>query len=81
MNVDLPRDVEEFIEELLASGEERCAAKAIVESLRRRKQERDLWLAIEEGLRDADSGEFFDGPSAMRELRRRIAERNERESA
>ncbi|HEV7282526.1 MAG TPA: hypothetical protein VGN57_20145 [Pirellulaceae bacterium] len=81
MNVDLPQDVEEFIEELLASGEERSAAEAIVESLRRRKRERDLRLAVEGGLRDAESGDVFEGPSAMRELRRRIAERNERESA
>lgn len=80
MNVNLPQDVEEFIEELLAAGEERTAAEAIVESLRRRKRERDLRLAIEAGLRDVEAGRVVDGPAAMAELRKRVSEQNRRES-
>jgi Arc/MetJ-type ribon-helix-helix transcriptional regulator len=81
MNVELPQDVEEVIEELLAAGEERTAAEAIVESLRKRKRERDLRLAVEKGLQDAREGRVIDGPTAMAELRQRMAERNRRESA
>jgi antitoxin ParD1/3/4 len=81
MNANLGPVLEHFVSELLDSGLYQSQSEVIREGLRLLKEREELkQVHLEElrkqiarGIRQADRGEFVDGPETFREIRRRRA--------
>ena len=71
MNVNLSRDLYQFVKAAVKSGRYTSASEVVREALRERRDEalREVRRQIEEGLESARRGELLDGEAVMRELR------------
>lgn len=77
MSIELTPGEMKFVEDLIAEGEVRSVDEAVAEALQRWKRERDLRVAIDEGIRELDAGLGIDGEEAMKAIRERIASRRQ----
>ena len=77
MNVNLSRDLYQFVKAAVKSGRYTSASEVVREALRERRDEalREVQRQIEEGLESARRGELLDGEAVMRELRELSAAR------
>jgi antitoxin ParD1/3/4 len=77
MNVNLSRDLYQFVKAAVKSGRYTSASEVVREALRERRDEalREVRRQIEEGLESARRGELLDGEAVMQELRELSATR------
>jgi antitoxin ParD1/3/4 len=77
MNVNLSRDLYQFVKAAVKSGRYTSASEVVREALRERRDEalREVRRQIEEGLESARRGELLDGEAVMQELRELSAAR------
>ena len=83
MNVHLGTMFDEFVADLLKSGYYQTQSEVLREGLRllkEREEVKQMRLAelrkeIAEGARQADRGQFVDGPKAFAKIRQRSAQR------
>ena len=77
MNVNLSRDLYQFVKAAVKSGRYTSASEVVREALRERRDEalRKVQRQIEEGLESARRGELLDGEAVMQELRELSATR------
>ena len=75
MNVNLSRDLYQFVKAAVKSGRYTSASEVVREALRERRDEalREVQRKIEEGLDSARRGDLLDGEAVMQELRERSA--------
>jgi antitoxin ParD1/3/4 len=71
MNVNLSRDLYEFVKAAVKSGRYTSASEVIRDALRERRDLalREVERRIEEGLASARQGELLEGDAVMQELR------------
>jgi antitoxin ParD1/3/4 len=80
MNILLPAELENFVQERIASGRSRSAEEVIAAGLRLlQEQDENALTALEElrakiavGMEQAERGGLVDGPAAFAKLRRRL---------
>jgi antitoxin ParD1/3/4 len=85
MNVHLGTELDQFIASLLKTGLYQSQSEVVREALRLLKEREELkQLRLEElrqqiaiGAKQADRGEFVEGPRAFSEIRRRGAQRRQ----
>jgi antitoxin ParD1/3/4 len=85
MDVTLTPELEQFVQERVASGKNDSASDVLLESLRllqereREEAEKLAWLraAIDAGIASAERGELLSGEEVFARLRARIGGRNE----
>ena len=82
MNVSLTPELEKFVEEKVASGRYTSASEVIRESLRTYEAE-ERWREyarkkIAEGMEDVKAGRLVDGETAMKQIRARIREKQQK---
>jgi antitoxin ParD1/3/4 len=77
MNVNLSRDLYQFVKAAVKSGRYTSASEVVREALRERRDEalRDVQQQVEEGLESARRGDLLDGEAVMQELRELSAAR------
>ena len=77
MNVNLSRDLYQFVKAAVKSGRYTSASEVVREALRERRDEalREVQRQIEEGLKSARRGDLLDGEAVMQELRELSATR------
>jgi antitoxin ParD1/3/4 len=77
MNVNLSRDLYQFVKAAVKSGRYTSASEVVREALRERRDEalREVQRKIEEGLESARRGKLLDGEAVMQELREMSAAR------
>jgi antitoxin ParD1/3/4 len=77
MNVNLSRDLYQFVKSAVKSGRYTSASEVVREALRERRDEalREVQRKIEEGLDSARRGDLLDGEAVMQELRELSAAR------
>ena len=77
MNVNLSRDLYQFVKAAVKSGRYTSASEVVREALRERRDEalREVQRKIEEGLDSARRGELLDGEAVMQELKELSAAR------
>jgi antitoxin ParD1/3/4 len=70
MNVNLSRDLYDFVKAAVKSGRYTSASEVVRDALRTKREIAlaDLGRKIDEGLESARRGESFDGDEVMREL-------------
>ncbi len=70
MNVNLSRDLYEFVRAAVKSGRYTSASEVVREALRERRDAalREVARKIEDGLASARRGDLLDGDAVMREL-------------
>lgn len=84
MNVNLSRDLYDFVKSAVKSGRYTSASEVVRDALRTKREFAlaELGRKIDEGLESARRGEFIDGDEFMREMRalsgKRRAERKAR---
>jgi len=73
MNVNLSRDLYEFVKSAVNSGRFTSASEVVRDALREKRDQalREVERKIEAGLASARRGELFDGDDVMRELKAR----------
>jgi antitoxin ParD1/3/4 len=74
-NISLPRELEEYIDAKVASGEYAHASEVVRDALRcmmTEEAEKLEWLrnAIEEGIASADRGDLVSGDKALEQVKR-----------
>jgi antitoxin ParD1/3/4 len=71
MNVNLSRDLYEFVKSAVASGRFTSASEVVRDALREKRDQalREVERKIEAGLASARRGDLFDGDEVMRELK------------
>ena len=72
MNVELPSEVNDFVQQLLVAGRFASEQEATVEAFRLLKSREQLRADIARGFRQLDDGEWIDGKSLFDELDRDI---------
>jgi antitoxin ParD1/3/4 len=77
MNVNLSRDLYQFVKAAVKSGRYTSASEVVREALRERRDEalREVQRQIKEGLESARRGDLLDGEAVMQELRELSATR------
>lgn len=77
MNVNLSRDLYQFVKAAVKSGRYTSASEVVRDALREKRDAalREVERKIEEGLESARRGEVFDGPSVFQEIRELSASR------
>ncbi|MGA2772064.1 MAG: type II toxin-antitoxin system ParD family antitoxin [Bryobacteraceae bacterium] len=77
MNVNLSRDLYQFVKAAVKSGRYTSASEVVREALRERRDEalREVQQQVEEGLESARRGDLLDGEAVMQELRELSAAR------
>ncbi len=70
MNVNLSRDLYEFVKAAVKSGRYTSASEVVRDALRERRDAalREVERKIEDGLESARRGDLLDGDAVMREL-------------
>ena len=73
MNVNLSRDLYQFVKGAVKSGRYTSASEVVREALRERRDQalREVQRKVEEGLESARHGELLDGKAVMQELKER----------
>jgi antitoxin ParD1/3/4 len=71
MNVNLSRDLYQFVKAAVKSGRYTSASEVVREALRERRDQAllEVQRQIEEGLESARRGDLLDGEAVMQELR------------
>ena len=71
MNVNLSRDLYDFVKAAVKSGRYTSASEVVREALRKKRDEalKEVERKIEAALRSARRGELLDGATVLRELR------------
>ena len=71
MNVNLSRDLYEFVKSAVSSGRFTSASEVVRDALREKRDQalREVERKIEAGLASARRGNLFDGDEVMRELK------------
>ena len=71
MNVNLSRDLYEFVKSAVSSGRFTSASEVVRDALREKRDHalREVERKIEAGLASARRGDLFDGEQVMRELK------------
>jgi antitoxin ParD1/3/4 len=71
MNVNLSRDLYEFVKSAVNSGRFTSASEVVRDALREKRDQalREVERKIEAGLASARRGDLFDGDDVMRELK------------
>jgi antitoxin ParD1/3/4 len=71
MNVNLSRDLYEFVKSAVSSGRFTSASEVVRDALREKRDQalREVERKIEAGLASARRGELFEGEDVMRELK------------
>ena len=71
MNVNLSRDLYEFVKSAVSSGRFTSASEVVRDALREKRDQalREVERKIEAGLASARRGDLFDGDDVMRELK------------
>ena len=71
MNVNLSRDLYEFVKSAVSSGRYTSASEVVRDALREKRDQalREVERKIEQGLASARRGDLIDGQEVMRELR------------
>lgn len=80
MNVSIGRELEDYIQQKVATGDYASASEVVREGLRLlkdRERSRDAEIeairkTIEEAWQQSETGPFLDGPAVMEEIRQRI---------
>ena len=72
MNVELPSEVNDFVQQLLVAGRFASEREAAVEAFRLLKSREQLRADIAKGFRQVDDGEWVDGETLFEELDRDI---------
>ena len=77
MNVNLSRDLYEFVKAAVKSGRYTSASEVVRDALRKKRDDalREVERKIEEGLESARRGELFEGEEVMREINELSAKR------
>jgi antitoxin ParD1/3/4 len=77
MNVNLSRDLYQFVRAAVKSGRYTSASEVVRDALREKKENavREVERKIEEGLESTRRGELLDGEAVMREMRELSAKR------
>jgi antitoxin ParD1/3/4 len=77
MNVNLSRDLYDFVKAAVNSGRYASASEVVRDALRARRDEtlREVERKIEEGLTSARRGDTLDGDEVMGRLRKHSAKR------
>jgi antitoxin ParD1/3/4 len=77
MNVNLSRDLYQFVRAAVKSGRYTSASEVVRDALREKKENavREVERKIEEGLESTRRGELLDGEAVMREMRELRAKR------
>ena len=83
MNVNLGRDLYDFVKAAVKSGRYASSSEVVRDALPTKREIAlaDLERKIEEGLRSARAGESIDGGEFMREMRALSAKRRARRTA
>jgi antitoxin ParD1/3/4 len=71
MNVNLSRDLYDFVKSAVSSGRYTNASEVVRDALREKRDQalREVERKIEQGLASARRGDLLDGGAVMRELR------------
>ncbi len=71
MNVNLSRDLYEFVKSAVSSGRFTSASEVVRDALREKRDQalREVERKIEAGLASARRGDLFDGDDVVRELK------------
>ncbi|HSR09651.1 MAG TPA: type II toxin-antitoxin system ParD family antitoxin [Bryobacteraceae bacterium] len=71
MNVNLSRDLYEFVKSAVSSGRFTSASEVVRDALREKRDQalREVERKIEAGLASARRGDLFDGDDVMREVK------------
>jgi antitoxin ParD1/3/4 len=71
MNVNLSRDLYEFVKSAVSSGRFTSASEVVRDALREKRDQalREVERKIEAGLASTRRGELFEGEDVMRELK------------
>jgi antitoxin ParD1/3/4 len=71
MNVNLSRDLYEFVKSAVSSGRFTSASEVVRDALREKRDQalREVERKIEAGLASAGRGDLLDGDDVMRELK------------
>lgn len=71
MNVNLSRDLYDFVKSAVSSGRHTNASEVVRDALREKRDQalREVERKIEQGLVSARRGVLFDGDDVLRELR------------
>ena len=71
MNVNLSRDLYEFVKSAVSSGRFTSASEVVRDALREKRDQalREVERKIEAGLASARRGDLFEGDDVMRELK------------
>ncbi len=77
MNVNLSRDLYDFVKSAVKSGRYASASEIVRDALRQKRDEalREVERKVEQGLESARRGETLDGDVVMRRLREHSAKR------
>jgi len=73
MASSLPSDIQQVVQDMLASGKYDSEAAVMREALRLLKQRDELKRDIQQGLDELDRGEGLDGEQVFKELRDKAA--------
>ena len=71
MNIELPEDAVQFVEELVASGQFASADEAVAEGVRLLMSRQQLRADIQKGIDQLDAGQGINGEQVFAELRER----------
>ena len=74
MQIDLPNDATQFIEQLVASGEYPSADDALVDGVRLLMARKQLQAVIQKGIGELDAGDGIEADRVFAELRQRSKE-------
>jgi len=72
MQIELPSDVTQFIESLVASGKYSSADEALTDGVRLLMTRQKLHQDIQAGIEDLEAGRSVDGKQAFAEIRQRL---------
>ena len=71
MNIELPADAAQFVEELVASGQYKSANEAVAEGVRLLMSRQQLRADVQKGIDELDAGQGINGDVVFAELRER----------
>ncbi|MEX0867544.1 MAG: CopG family transcriptional regulator [Pirellulales bacterium] len=80
MQLNLPSDINAFVQNLVTQGRFENEQEAVVEGIRLLMSREQLRAEIQEGIRQLDDDEWVDGDEAFRETYAEIAEVKARKS-
>ena len=71
LNIELPADAAQFVEELVASGQYKSANEAVAEGVRLLMSRQQLRADVQKGIDELDAGQGINGDVVFAELRER----------